>query len=75
MFMFLFPLMFNEHLYTLAATGMKIKSQTYTSRESANRDMYEIISKNHLHIVKQYNDKHFRTYICDNGVRFYVNRI
>ena len=72
--MFILPIM-GEHLYTLAATGLKIRSGLYTSRESANRDMYEIISKNHLHIVKQYNDKHFRTYICDNGVRFYVNRV
>ena len=73
--MFLLPLMLSEHQYTLAATGMKMKSRVYPSRESANRDMYEIIDKNHLHVVKQYNDKHFRTYICDNGVRFYVNRI
>ena len=73
--MFLLPLMLSEHQYTLAATGMKMKSQTYTSRDNARRDMYKIIDKNNLHVIKKYDDHHFKTYICDNGVRFYINRI
>ena len=51
--MFLLPIM-GEHQYTLAATGLKIGSYTFDSREKARRVMYEIIDKNNLHVIKKY---------------------
>ena len=64
-----------EHQYTLAATGLKMNSYTFDSREKARRVMYEIMDKNNLHVVNKYDDHHFKTYICNNGVRFYINRV
>ena len=72
--MFILP-SFGEHQYTLAATGLKMKSYTFVSRESATNKMYEIMGKNNLHLVEKYDDKHFKTYVCNNGVKFYINRI
>lgn len=72
--MFIMPII-GEHQYTLAATGLKIGSFTFDSREKARRVMYEIMDKNNLHVVKKYDDRHFKTYICNNGVIFYINRI
>ena len=72
--MFILPIV-GEHQYTLAATGIKIGSYIFDSREKARKVMYEIIDKNNLHVIKKYDDKHFKTYICNNGVRFYINRI
>ena len=65
----------SEHRYSLAATGIKFKSAEYTSREVAKKDMYYYVSKLGLHIIKVYDDKHDKTYICDNGARFYINRL
>lgn len=63
-----------EHVYSFAATGMKLKSKYFVSRELAKQEMYKVMAKNHLAIRKVYDDKHFKTYICNNGVRFYINR-
>ena len=66
---------FNMHLYTLDATGFKMKSKIFLSRQEAKAEMYRLIDKNGLQIVKKYDDNHFKTYICSNDARFYINRI
>lgn len=71
--MFILPI--SEHYYTLAATGLKMKSYTFSSRENATNKMYEIMGKKDLHVVETWDDKHYKTYICNNGVRFYINRV
>lgn len=64
-----------KHWYSLAATGIKFKDKEFISRQAAEEAMYKFIDKNHLKINKIYDDKHFKTYICENGIRFYINRI
>lgn len=71
--MFILPI--SEHYYTLAATGLKIKQYVFSTRENAKDKMYEIMGKNDLHVVETWDDKHYKTYICNKGVRFYINRI
>ena len=63
------------HWYTLAATGIKFKDKEFSSRQSAEDAMYKFIDKNHLKVNKIYDDKHYKTYICNDGIRFYINRI
>jgi hypothetical protein len=65
----------SKHRYSLAATGTKFHSCEVCSREAANQIMYDYVNKHRLHIIKVYDDKHDKTYICDNGIRFYINRI
>lgn len=69
------PFNYSEHSYSLAATGIKLKEMTFNSRQEANSKMYNLCEKYGLKIVKTYDDKHDKTYICDNGVRFYIQRI
>ena len=36
--------------------------------------MYKIMAKYHLTLQKVFDDNHDKTYVCDNGVRFYIQR-
>ena len=65
----------NFHLYTLASTGFKMRSKVFSSRQEAREAMYHVIDKNGMHVVEKYDDNHFKTYICDNDARFYINRV
>lgn len=65
----------SNHLYTLASTDKKVKERLYTSRQEARNDMYKYIDKKGLQVVKKYNDLHFKTYICNDGTYFYINRV
>ena len=64
-----------SHMYTLAATGIKFKGDVFVSRRLAEKAMYKYIDNHGLHVKEIWDDKHFKTYCCDNGVKFYVNRI
>lgn len=64
----------SRHSYSLAATGIKFKAKSYGSRESAKRDMYDFMDSHGLHIIDKYNDGHFKTYVCNDGVKFHINR-
>ena len=64
----------NGHYYTFAATGIKVRERTFVSRELANNHMYKVMDKYGLHIEKVWNDNHDKTYLCNNGVRFYIQR-
>ena len=64
-----------SHLYTLASTDSKFKSYTCRSRESAKKIMYSYMDKKGLHIVGKYDDHHFKTYICNDGTKFFINRV
>lgn len=65
----------NSHRYSLAATGIKFKSNIFGSRAEAMSVMYDFIGKNHLKIEKIYDDKHDKTYCCNNDIRFYIIRV
>lgn len=63
-----------EHRYSLAATGIKFHAKDYGSRIAATEAMYKEMGKRGLRIEKVYDDKHYKTYICQDNVRFYINR-
>ena len=67
---------YGEHLYTLGATGLELRGDCYfPSRQAANAKMYSIMKKKGLYVNKVYDDHHFKTYICNDGITFYVNRV
>ena len=66
---------YGKHRYSLAATGLKIRGGEYTSRQQAEHDMHLLMKKNNLHIENVWDDGHFKTYLCNNNVKFYINRI
>jgi hypothetical protein len=65
-----------SHQYELVSTGLKHDcDKIFFSRENANQHMYKLCGKNGTRITKIYDDKHVKTYICENGVRFFVSRV
>ena len=64
-----------EHIYSLAATGIKFRDKEFYSRQAAEREMYDFMKKHGLRVEKIYDDKHYKTYICQNNIRFYINRV
>lgn len=71
----LFASNLSGHRYSLAATGIRFKDKEFCSRRNAEREMYKFIDHQGLRIVEVWDDHHYKTYLCDNGVRFYINRI
>lgn len=65
---------FNKHTYVLAVEGLNIRTKRFASRQAANEEMYKIVGKKGLQLTKVYDDKHFKTYIFDGGVRIHINR-
>ena len=75
----MFELLLNQertkHCYSLGATGIKIRrNEGFISRVAAEHAMHLLMAKYGLHIENVYEDKHFKTYLCNNDVRFYINR-
>ena len=67
---------FFTHQYTLASTGLgREVDKVYLSRDAATQKMYKLCAKYNLKIQEVYDDKHDKTYICNNGVRFYIHRM
>ena len=64
-----------NHIYTLAATGIKFKDCMYSSRQVAEHDMHKFMRKHGLMVQEVYDDRHFKTYVCQDGVKFYINRM
>lgn len=65
---------FSQHRYSFASTGLGVKDKEFSTRQAAEEYMYSICDKRGLSIEKVYDDKHDKTYICANGVRFYIQR-
>lgn len=65
---------FNKYTYVLAVEGLNIKSKRFASRQAANEEMYKIVGRKGLQLAQVYDDKHFKTYIYNNGVRIHINR-
>lgn len=64
------------YYYSLVTTGLKKnKGKMFTSRQLANEYMYNLCGKYKLNIVEVYDDKHDKTYICDNNIRFFIQRM
>ncbi len=64
-----------ENKYTLSSNGLKKeKTYHYTSRDKAEEKMYSILDKMGTRAVTVLEDNEDKTYICSNGVRFYIQR-
>jgi hypothetical protein len=64
------------HQYTLVLIGAgKTVSKTFNSRNAANQAMYKLMGKHKLSLEKVYDDKHDKTYICNKGAEFHINRL
>ena len=67
-----------KHAYVLDGDGVqeeKCFEKIYFNRHTAEKDMYRLMNKYSTHTVKMYDDKHDKTYICDNGIKFYITRL
>ena len=64
------------HSYSLVLIGAgKTVSKTFSTRDAANKAMYKLMGKHGLTLEKAYWDNHDRTYICNKGAEFHINRI
>ncbi len=64
-----------EHKYTLSSLGLKKeKTYHYTSRDKAEDKMYSLLNKMGARAVTVYEDSENKTYICSNGVRFFISK-
>lgn len=69
------PILSGSHYYTFSCTGLKrVKNKTFASREEAKQYMYEICGKNGLQVKDIWEDHHEVTYLCTDGVRFFIHR-
>ena len=66
---------FLTHTYTFNATGIKMREKRFSTREAATQAMYKYMGKHHITLEKIYDDKHNKTYVCDHGIRFYIQRL
>lgn len=66
----------HAHTYTLASTGLGHRnvSKIFSSRQEANEYMYSLVSKYGLQCEEVYDDHHDKTYLYNNGIRFYIQR-
>ena len=63
------------HKYSLATSGLKKDvSKIFLTRNEANQFMYHLMEEEHLTCVEVYDDKHDKTFIMNNGARFYIQR-
>lgn len=64
------------HRYELCLfQGPRRIDEVYNSRSAAESRMYQICDKYGLTITKVYPDKHFKTYVCDSGATFHIDRM
>ena len=66
---------YTKHYYTFACSGMKMSCKEFTSREQAKEYMYRIIDKLGLTLLDKWKDNHDVTYVCNNGIKFYIQRV
>lgn len=65
----------HAHGYSLAVTGLRSKyNKTFSTREAANAYMYKLCDKFGLKVEEIWNDNHDKTYLCNKGVTFYIQR-
>jgi hypothetical protein len=65
----------NFHNYSFAVIGLgKQRHRVFPTREAANEHMHNLCAKHGLTIEEVWNDNHDKTYICNKGVTFYIQR-
>ena len=70
-------LLYAKHAYVLEGVGVHDKSfeKTYFNRDSAEKEMYRLMDKYATKAVEVFEDNHDKTYVCDNGMTFYISRL
>ena len=63
----------NKYSFVLIGAGVNV-DKMFLTRHAANEEMYRLIRKHNLKVIKTYEDKHYKTYICSNGAEFHINR-
>ena len=66
-----------QHCYTFSCIGLKHHEITkdFMTRGAAKAYMFSLIAKHMLVIKETYTDKHDVTYKCNEGVKFYIQRM
>ena len=66
-----------NHIYSLyLAKSKDLKVyKLFSTRRDAELAMEDICKKNNLHIINMFDEKHYKTYITDQGSEFHINRI
>lgn len=65
-----------KHTYSLCLVGGSRKVyETFSTRDSAKRRMYDLCEKYGLQITKVYDDKHDKTYFTNDKSEFHINRL
>lgn len=65
----------SSHKYTVAAVGCKFKDATFTSRDAAKAYLGRYLNKKCIQVKEKWRDGHYVTYVCDNGIKFFISRI
>ena len=65
----------NGHRYSVAGINCNIKDCQFSSRQAAKNYMYEYIDRKGIRVREKWHDGHCVTYVCDNGIKFFINRI
>lgn len=65
----------NSHEYSVAAVGVKFKDATFDSRAAAKSYLGHYLNKKGIIVKEKWRDGHYVTYVCDNGVKFFISRI
>lgn len=70
-------LLYAKHAYVLDGVGIQDKAfkKTYFTRDNAEKEMYRLMNKYSTKAVKVYEDNHDKTYVCANGMTFYISRL
>lgn len=67
------------HSYILCGVirGNDIRTQTFSTRNAAEKAMFAMFNKNNLQLADEiFDDKHRRTYRCEeNCTWFHINRV
>lgn len=71
----MFDLFFGGHRYSFAATGIKVKEKTFSSRYEAEHYMYDLVEKYGLKQKSVWEDSHDKTYNFYNNISFYIQRV
>ena len=52
-----------------------MKDRQFSSRQAAKNYMYDYIDRKGFQVREKWHDGHYVTYVCDNGVKFFINRV
>lgn len=60
--------------YHCSAYGVKYRQKSYNTEEKAKYKVYKAINKKGLTLKEIYKDEKTTTFVCGNGVRFFIQK-